>query len=117
MAATNKCLARSNKSRAGGKPNKRGESRSLRRCDPSSENETHGKEIIPRGAFDCGKTKHKNASIMKFVSSDICPADYRKRRAAFLKELIASTPNVSLRAREFRQWIDENPCCSDNDKA
>jgi hypothetical protein len=35
---------------------------------------------------------------MKFVSSDICPEDYRKRRTAFLKELIASTPNVSVRA-------------------
>ena len=54
---------------------------------------------------------------MKFVSSDICPEDYRKRRTAFLKELIASTPNVSVRAREFRQWIDENSRCSDNDKA
>ena len=68
-------------------------------------------------AFDYGKTKHKKASIMKFVSSDICPEDYRKRRAAFLKELIASTPNVSLRAKEFRRWIDENSRCSDNDKA
>ena len=44
---------------------------------------------------------------MKFVSSDIYPEDYRKRRSAFLKELIASTANVSVRAREFRQWTDE----------
>ena len=54
---------------------------------------------------------------MKFVSSDICPEDYRKRRAAFLKELIASTANVSVRAEEFGRWINENLLCSDNDKA
>ena len=53
---------------------------------------------------------------MKFVSSDICPEDYRKRRTAFLKELIASTSNVSVRAKEFRRWIDENSNCSDNEK-
>jgi hypothetical protein len=51
---------------------------------------------------------------MKFASSDIYPEDYRKRRSAFLKELIASTSNVSVRAKEFRRWINEN--CSDNDK-
>ena len=34
--------------------------------------------------------KHKKASIVKFVSSDIYSEDYRKRRSAFLKELIAS---------------------------
>ena len=61
--------------------------------------------------------KHKKAaSIMKFVSSDIYSEDYRKRRSAFLKELIASTSNVSVRAKEFRRWIDENSNCSDNDK-
>jgi hypothetical protein len=53
---------------------------------------------------------------MKFVSSDIYPEDYRKRRSAFLKELIASTSNVSVRAKEFRRWINENSHCSDNDK-
>jgi hypothetical protein len=36
---------------------------------------------------------------------------------AFLKELIASTPNVSVRAKEFRRWIDENSPYSDNDEA
>ena len=66
-------------------------------------------------AFDYGKTKHKKASIMKFVSFDICPGDYRKRRTAFLKELIASTPNVSVRAKEFRRWIEENSPYSDAD--
>ena len=52
--------------------------------------------------------KHKEASIVKFVSSDTYSEDYRKRRSAFLKELIASTSNVSVRAKEFRRWIDEN---------
>ena len=60
--------------------------------------------------------KHKKASILKFVSSDIYPEDYRKRRSAFLEELIASTSNVSVRAQEFRRWIDENSNCSDNEK-
>jgi hypothetical protein len=54
---------------------------------------------------------------MKFVLSDICREDYKKRRSAFLNELIASTPNVSLRAKEFRRWIDENSPYSDNDEA
>jgi hypothetical protein len=45
---------------------------------------------------------------MKFVSPDTCCKDYKKRRSAFLKELIASTPNVSMRAKEFRRWIDRN---------
>ena len=53
---------------------------------------------------------------MKFVSSDIYSEDYWKRRSAFLKELIASTSNVSVRAQEFRRWIDENSNCSDNEK-
>ena len=43
---------------------------------------------------------------MKFAPPDGCLQDYEKRRGAFLKELIASTPNVSLRAKEFRRWID-----------
>jgi hypothetical protein len=55
------------------------------------------------------------ASTMNFVPPDICLQDYQKRRSAFLKRLIASTPNVSLRAKEFRRWIDENSPCSDND--
>jgi hypothetical protein len=45
---------------------------------------------------------------MKFARPDTCLEDYEKRRSAFLKELIASTPNASLRAKEFRRWIDEN---------
>ena len=50
---------------------------------------------------------------MNFVPPDTCLKDYKKRRSAFLKELIASTPNVSARAKEFRRWIDENSPYSD----
>ena len=61
-------------------------------------------------------TKHKKASTMKFAPPDTSLKDYKKRRSAFLNELIASTPNVSARAREFRRWIDENSPYSDNTK-
>ena len=54
---------------------------------------------------------------MKLVSSDTYLKDYKKRRSAFLEELIASTPNVSVRAKEFRRWVDENSPYSDNDEA
>jgi hypothetical protein len=69
----------------------------------------------------CGKTEHikhqaQEALTMKFVPPDACLKDYRKRRSAFLKELIASTPNVSVRAKEFRRWIDENTPHSDHDE-
>jgi hypothetical protein len=53
---------------------------------------------------------------MNFVSPDTCLQDYKERRSAFLEHLIASTPNVSVRAKEFRLWIDENSPHSDNDK-
>src|SRR5215470_6941389 len=49
-------------------------------------------------------SQHEKALIMKFVPPDTCLRDYKKRRSAFLDELIASTPNVSLRAKEFRRW-------------
>jgi hypothetical protein len=62
-------------------------------------------------------TEHKKASTMKFVPPDTRLKGYKKRRSAFLEELIASTPNVSVRAREFRRWIDENSPHSDNDEA
>jgi hypothetical protein len=45
---------------------------------------------------------------MKLAPPDTCLKDYEKRRSAFLKELIALTPNLSVRAKEFRRWIDEN---------
>ena len=51
---------------------------------------------------------HEKAPIMKVIPPDTCLRDYKKRRSAFLDELIASTPNVSLRAKEFRRWIVEN---------
>jgi len=54
---------------------------------------------------------------MKFVPPDARLKDHKERRSAFLKELIASTPNVSVRAKEFRRWIDENSPYSDNDQA
>ena len=54
---------------------------------------------------------------MKLVPPDIRLKDYKKRRSVFLNELIASTPNVSLRAKEFRRWIDENSPYGDNDEA
>jgi hypothetical protein len=52
---------------------------------------------------------------MKFAPPDICLEDYERRRGALLKELIASTPNVSLRAKEFRRWIEENSPYGDAD--
>ena len=54
---------------------------------------------------------------MNFVPPDTCLKDYKKRCSAFLKELTASTPNVSARAKEFRRGIDENSPYSDNDAA
>ncbi len=53
---------------------------------------------------------------MKFAPPDNCLKDYKKRRSLLLKELIASTPNVRMRAKEFRRWIDENSPHSDNDE-
>jgi hypothetical protein len=40
---------------------------------------------------------------MKFTPPDTCLEDYEERRGAFLKDLIAFTPNVSVRAKEFRR--------------
>jgi hypothetical protein len=54
---------------------------------------------------------------MNFVAPNSCLHDYKERRRAFLKHLIASTPNVSLRAKEFRRWIDQNSVSGDDDKA
>ena len=97
--------------------------RDRRRCTPTPENEAHGREIQPKGtalsieaSLNISRTKHKKASTMKLVPPDTCLKDYKKRRSAFLEEMIASTPNVSVRAKEFRRWIDENSNCSDNEK-
>ena len=54
---------------------------------------------------------------MKLVPPDTCLKDYKKRRSAFLEELIESTPNVSVRGKEFRRWNDENSPYSDNDQS
>lgn len=54
---------------------------------------------------------------MKLVPPDTSLKDYKTRRNAFLRELIASTPNVSARAKEFRRWMDENSPHRDNDEA
>jgi len=54
---------------------------------------------------------------MKFVPPDTSLKDYKTRRSAFLTQLIASTPNVSARAKEFRRWMDENSPYRDNDEA
>ena len=62
-------------------------------------------------------TKHKKASTMKSIPPESCLKNYNKRRIAFLEELIASTPNLSVRAKEFRRWIDENSPHSDDDEA
>ena len=63
------------------------------------------------------RKKDKKASAMKFVPPDTSLKDYKTRRNAFLMELIASTPNVSARAKEFRRWMDENSPYRDNDEA
>ena len=52
---------------------------------------------------------------MKFTPPDTCLEDYEKRRGAALKDLIAFTPNVSVRAKEFRRWINENSPYRDED--
>jgi len=54
---------------------------------------------------------------MNFFPPDTCLQDYKKRRSAFLNHLIASTRNVSVRAKEFRRWINENSPHNDNDEA
>jgi hypothetical protein len=54
---------------------------------------------------------------MKLAPPDTSLRDYKKRRSAFLNELIASTPNVNARAKEFRRWIDENSPHRDNGEA
>jgi hypothetical protein len=54
---------------------------------------------------------------MKLVPPDTSLNDYKKRRSAFLDKLIASTPNLSVRAKEFRRWVHENSSHNDNDEA
>ena len=63
------------------------------------------------------RKKDMKASTMKLVPPDTSLKDYKTRRSAFLTQLIASTPNVSARAKEFRRWMDENSPHRDNDEA
>jgi hypothetical protein len=63
------------------------------------------------------RKKDMKALAMKLVPPDTSLKDYKTRRSAFLRELIASTPNVSARAKEFRRWMDENSPHRDNDEA
>jgi DNA invertase Pin-like site-specific DNA recombinase len=44
-----------------------------------------------------------------------CKRQKAKLVIAKLDRLIASTPNVSVRAKEFRRWIEENSPYSDAD--
>jgi hypothetical protein len=62
------------------------------------------------------RRKDMKALAMKLVPPDTSLKDYKTRRSAFLRELIASTPNVSARAKEFRRWMDENSPYRDNDE-
>ena len=115
----NKCLAQSNKSATGDTATKEYEfevEAIVIRPIPRNGNPAQGRLSI-REKPSISSTEHKEASTMKFVSPDTHCNDYKKRRSALLKELIASTPNVSLRAQEFRRWIDENSPYSDNDEA
>ena len=82
----------------------------MQRRNDLRSHDTPGRQI------DRAPTKHKKALTMNFVPPDTCLKDYKKRRRAFLKELIASTPNVNVRAKEFRRWIDENSPYSGNDE-
>jgi hypothetical protein len=122
LAPTNKFLAKSNKSDAGAKATKKHEARSRRHCDSASEIRPTERESIPKGLHfeaspNTSSTKHKKASTMKSIPPESFLKDYKKRRSAFLEELIASTPNLSVRAKEFRRWIDENSPHNDNDEA
>ena len=54
---------------------------------------------------------------MKLVPPDTSLKDYQTRRRVFLTKLLASTPNVSVRAKEFRRWMYENSRYRDNDEA
>ena len=81
-----------------------------------AEFQPKGRHFSIEASPNTSSTEHKKASTMKFVPPDTRLKDYKKRRSAFLEELIASTPSVSVRAKEFRRWIDENSPHGDNDE-
>ena len=74
-------------------------------------------DATPAARANPSSKKDMKASTMKLVPPDTSLKDYKTRRSAFLTQLIASTPNVTARAKEFRRWIDENSPDGDNDKA
>jgi hypothetical protein len=74
-------------------------------------------DATPAARPKTSSKKHMKALTMKFDPPDTSLKNYKKRRSAFLNELIASTPNVSARAKEFRRWIDENSPYSDTHEA
>jgi hypothetical protein len=113
----NKCLAQSNKSRTGDTATKEYEFEvEAIVIRPIEETRATGTQRLRLGKDQAPSTEQKEASTMKLVSPDTHCYDYKKRRGAFLKELIASTPNVSLRAQELRRWIDKNSPYSANDE-
>jgi hypothetical protein len=71
----------------------------------------------PAGKTEPSSKKDMKALTMKSVPSDTSLKDYKTRRSAFLAEVIALTPNVTTRAKEFRRWINENSPHGDNDEA
>ena len=71
----------------------------------------------PAGKTEPIEQEDMKALTMKFIPPDASLKDYKTRRSAFLAEVIALTPNVSTRAKEFRRWIDQNSPHGDNDEA
>jgi hypothetical protein len=84
---------------------------------PTEGNPFQGTALSIEASPNTSSTKHKKASTMKLAPPDTHLKDNKKRRSAFLNELIASTSNVSVRAKEFRRWIHENSPHSENDEA
>jgi hypothetical protein len=75
-------------------------------------------DATPAARATRSRKKDMKASPMKLVPPDTSLKDYKSRRSAFLTQLIASTPNVNARAKEFRRWMDENsPYRDNNDEA
>jgi hypothetical protein len=80
-----------------------------------ADNNFHSAALEPHGRTggrDLGAVPHrlkilKKTQTMKFTLPDTCLEDYEKP-VGLLKDLIAFTPNVSVRAKEFRRRIDEN---------
>ena len=74
-------------------------------------------DATPAARPNLSRKKDMKAVTKNFVPPDISLKDYQTRRRAFLTKLIQSTPNVTVRAKEFRRWMDENSPYRDNDEA